>query len=72
MISADATPIKGLLSRPITLSLSQLQSSGTAREHVIVVARKGSEVIYWEDVEEGFNLSNVSDTGEISNQLRSR
>jgi len=28
-------------------------------ENVVVVARKSSEVIYWEDVEEGFNISVV-------------
>jgi hypothetical protein len=26
--------------------------------NAVVVARRGDEVIYWEDVEEGFNLSN--------------
>jgi hypothetical protein len=34
-------------------------------ETVIVVARKGKEVIYWEDVEEGFNLSPVAEDGRI-------
>lgn len=34
-------------------------------ETVIVVARKGREVIYWEDVEEGFNLSPTSEDGHI-------
>ncbi len=28
-------------------------------ETVVVVARKGDEVLYWEDVEEGFNTSRL-------------
>jgi hypothetical protein len=34
-------------------------------EKVVVVARKGEEVIYWEDVEEGFNVSPVGEDGRI-------
>jgi hypothetical protein len=34
-------------------------------ENVAVVARKGDEVIYWEDVEEGFNLSPIAPNGRI-------
>ena len=34
-------------------------------EIAVVVARRGDEVIYWEDVEEGFNLSPVSPNGQI-------
>jgi hypothetical protein len=34
-------------------------------ETVVVVARKGKEVIYWEDVEEGFNRSPLSADGLI-------
>ena len=34
-------------------------------ETVIIVARKGDEVIYWEDVEEGFNLSPMAQDGRI-------
>jgi hypothetical protein len=32
---------------------------------VVVVARNGQEVIYWEDVEEGFNVSPIAPDGEI-------
>jgi len=32
---------------------------------VVVVARKGQEVIYWDDVEEGFNVSPISERGQI-------
>lgn len=32
---------------------------------VVIVARKEHEVIYWEDVEEGFNVSPVGGDGEI-------
>jgi hypothetical protein len=34
-------------------------------ENAVVVARRGDEVIYWEDVEEGFNLSPVAPDGRI-------
>jgi hypothetical protein len=34
-------------------------------ETVIVVARKGDEAVYWENVEEGFNTSPVDDQGTI-------
>lgn len=34
-------------------------------ETVVVVAQRDNEVIYWEDVEEGFNLSRISDKGLI-------
>lgn len=36
-----------------------------SRESVIVVARNDNQVIYWEDVEEGFNVSPVDETGKI-------
>jgi hypothetical protein len=35
------------------------------RETVVVVARKGDDVLYWEDIEEGFNLSPVSSDGLV-------
>ncbi len=34
-------------------------------ETVVVVARKQNEVMYWEDVEEGFNISPVAQDGQI-------
>ena len=34
-------------------------------ETVVVVARKGEEVIYWEDGEEGFNVSPIAQDGRI-------
>ena len=34
-------------------------------ESVFVVARKGSEVMYFEDVEDGFNFSPLSPDGQI-------
>ncbi len=34
-------------------------------ETVVVVARKGEEVIYWEDIEEGFNVSPIAKDGRI-------
>lgn len=36
-------------------------------ESVVVVARKKNEVLYWEDVEEGFNLSPIDENGTILN-----
>lgn len=38
-------------------------------ETVVVVARRQDEVIYWEDVEEGFNRSPVSSDGRILEHL---
>jgi hypothetical protein len=35
------------------------------RESVVVVARKGDEVVHWEDVEEGFNVSPIDEHGAI-------
>ena len=34
-------------------------------ESAVVVAKKAREVIYWEDIEEGFNLSPLGPDGEI-------
>jgi len=34
-------------------------------ESVVVVAKKSNEVVYWEDVEEGFNISVMGPTGFI-------
>jgi len=34
-------------------------------ESVVVVARKGDQVIYWEDVEDGFNVSPISPDGQV-------
>lgn len=34
-------------------------------EHAIVVARRVDEVIYWEDVEGGFNISPIGPDGRI-------
>jgi hypothetical protein len=35
------------------------------RDEAVVVARRGNEVIYWEDVEEGFNVSPLAADGTI-------
>lgn len=37
-------------------------------EQVVVVARKGTQVIYWEDVEEGFGVSPIDEDGKIIEQ----
>lgn len=34
-------------------------------ENVVVVAQKSDEVIYWEDVEEGFNISPAGPRGRV-------
>ena len=34
-------------------------------ESVVVIARRENEVIYWEDVEDGFNISPVGPDGRI-------
>jgi hypothetical protein len=35
------------------------------KESVVVVARKGNEVIYWEDTEDGFNVSPIDEHGQL-------
>jgi hypothetical protein len=47
--------------------LALIRRSGKMAK-VIVVARRGDEVIYWEEVEEGFNLSPVDSDGQILEQ----
>jgi len=32
---------------------------------VVIVAQRGEEVIYWEDVEEGFEISWLDSNGQI-------
>lgn len=34
-------------------------------ESVVVVARRGTEVMYWDDVEEGFNISRMAEDGMV-------
>ena len=34
-------------------------------ESVVVVARRGNELIYWEDVDEGFNVSPMAADGSV-------
>ena len=34
-------------------------------ESVVVVARNGDQVIYWEDVEDGFNVSPIDSDGRV-------
>lgn len=34
-------------------------------EYVFIVAKRGEEVMYYEDVEEGFNFSRMSPSGKI-------
>ena len=36
-----------------------------SRESVVVIAQRGAEVIYWEDVEEGSEISPIDLNGEI-------
>ncbi len=44
--------------------LAPIVRSGNV-EHVVVVAQRGNQVIYWDDVEEGFDVSPVGDDGKI-------
>ncbi|HWF06468.1 MAG TPA: hypothetical protein VHA06_22450 [Candidatus Angelobacter sp.] len=44
--------------------LAPIVRNGTI-ESVVVVARRENEVIYWEDVEEGFNVSPIDSNGQI-------
>jgi hypothetical protein len=34
-------------------------------EHVYIVAQRDDEVLYWEDVDEGFNFSRLDEDGRI-------
>ncbi|HVK56027.1 MAG TPA: hypothetical protein VM532_13485 [Burkholderiales bacterium] len=43
---------------------AQIRRSGTLEE-VFIVAKNGAEAMYYEDVEEGFNFSPISEDGEI-------
>jgi hypothetical protein len=52
----------------VDLHLAPLSRYGRD-ESVVVVARRRNEVIYWEDVEEGFNRSTVGDDGRILQHL---
>lgn len=46
--------------------LAKIERSGTV-ETVFVVARTGNIALYYEDVEEGFNISELHPDGSISN-----
>lgn len=46
--------------------LAKIERSGTV-ETVFVVARTGDIALYYEDVEEGFNISELGPDGSISN-----
>jgi hypothetical protein len=37
-------------------------------ENVVVVAQKGNQVMYWEDIEEGFGVSPIGSDGQILQQ----
>ena len=52
----------------VELRLAPLSRYGKD-ESVVIVARRRDEVIYWEDVEEGFNRSLVGGDGRILQHL---
>ena len=37
-------------------------------EYVVVVAKNGNQVIYWEDIEEGFGISAIDAGGKVLEQ----
>lgn len=37
-------------------------------EYVVVVAKNGNQVIYWEDIEEGFGISAIDAGGQVLEQ----
>jgi hypothetical protein len=41
-------------------------------EKVVVIAQKGNQVIYWEDVEEGFGVSPISADGQFFSRIATR
>ncbi len=48
----------------VPLRLAPIERYGKD-ERVFVVAQRGKEVLYWEDVEEGFNTSPIDESGRI-------
>jgi hypothetical protein len=48
----------------VTLHFAPILRHGK-NEHVVVVAQRATGTIYWEDVEEGFNLSSTTPEGEL-------
>jgi hypothetical protein len=62
--ACDAEQLAAFQKYSVQLDVAPIVRYGK-RECVIVVARKANEVIYWEDVEEGFNLSPVDAEGQI-------
>ncbi len=62
--SCDATQrltFKKYAVKPFCAPIVRYGIAGT----VVVVARKRGEVIYWEDIEGGFNISPISADGKI-------
>jgi hypothetical protein len=60
----DAEQLEAFHKHAVECSAAPIVRYGN-REKVIVVARKNNEVIFWEDVEEGFNVSPVDAEGTI-------
>lgn len=60
----DAEQVRAFKQYAIELHTASILRYGK-KESVVVVARKDNEVIYWEDVEEGFNVSPVDSEGNV-------
>ena len=64
LLSCDPEQVSAFRRYAVQPHLAPIVRYGKTEE-VVVVARKGDEVIYWEDVEEGFNVSPVGADGRI-------
>ena len=64
LTTCDAQQIAAFSSYAIEPRYAPITRYGK-NERVVVVAQRRDEVIYWEDVEEGFNLSPISSDGRI-------
>ena len=62
--TCDAGQVRAFKQYAITPYMAPILRYGK-KERVVVVARKDNEVISWEDVEEGFNVSPVDSEGQI-------
>ena len=60
----NAAQIEAFLRFAVEPYTAQLLRYGKP-ENAVVIARKDAEAMYWEDVEEGFNISRVGSDGSL-------
>jgi hypothetical protein len=64
LLACDAAQVSAFKQYAVTPYHAPITRYGR-NESVIVIARREYEAIYWEDVEEGFNISTLGSQGEI-------